>query len=243
MKRMFSACLLSAAASFFCPAARAVDTIGPSEVIASTFGAGDSYDGNQVYAIQHFPPFDGFPDGARYEVAARFGPTLDDYLLESTRLSIFRRFNGGPLPLVTIAKADGPSGAPGTVLAAKTITGFVPIDTPFQIETAPPVDVDWSAQNVHLPAGSQYWVYLSWPTSTGQEIYWSVNSIGATGNVAARGHGYGGDPNVWPPSTFFATTPAFSVVVSRVPEPASAAMALTAATLFRRRRQAVGGSP
>lgn len=213
MIRNLMAGLLAAVLIFTSATAMAA---GLSEIIASTFGPGDSYDGDAAFYIQYYPPDASSPTGYQLAHAVRFQPGLADYELETTRLSIFRRFNSGGLPRIAIS-TEAAGGGPGAALASKTITGFVPVDTPFQSETAPPVAIDWTANHVVLHAGQNYWLSLQYPAPTGQEIFWSVSSPVALGTSAARGHSYG-DPNVW---NVFApsTMPAFSVIASRVPEP------------------------
>ena len=231
------------AAAVLCLATSHAAAIGPSEVIASTFGPGDSYNGNAAFYIQYFPPDVSSPTGYQLAHAVRFQPSLADYVLETTRLSIFRRFNSGDLPRVTISAADA-GGGPGAALASKTIGGFVPVDTPFQSETAPPVAIDWTAEHVLLHGGSSYWLSLHYPAPSGQEVFWSVSSPVALGALAARGHSYG-DPNMW--NVFIgASMPAFSVIATRVPEPGALALASAAAACValarQRRRVAMGAS-
>ncbi|HMO85473.1 MAG TPA: hypothetical protein PKC18_11200 [Lacipirellulaceae bacterium] len=204
-----------------------------ADVLISTFGPADSYNGDAAFSIQHFPPDAGNPAGYLLAHAVRFtaGPTAS--ILDTTRLAIFRRFNSGGLPLITIAADAG--GAPGAALAAKTIPGFVPVDTPFQTETAPPVDVPWHAEQVLLQAGQHYWLSLHYGAPSGQEIYWYLSQPVAQGASAARGHGYG-DPAAW--QVFPASSlPAFSVSSVPVPEPAAAALAIAAVAAIGARRR------
>ncbi|MGD9635264.1 MAG: PEP-CTERM sorting domain-containing protein [Pirellulales bacterium] len=232
MNRILTTCL--AIAALCLPIATAMAD-GTSEIIASTFGPGDSYNGDAAFYVQNFPPEETLPDGYEFAHAASFQPSQSDYLLETTRLSIFRRFNSGGLPRITISAADA-LGGPGPVLASKTISGFVPVDTPFLTETAPPVAVGWTAEHLTLHAGERYWLSLHFPTPTGQEIFWSVSGPEVLGTAAARGHSYG-PPDVW--HVFSpATMPAFSVIGTRVPEPGSLALlSIAGATLAARRRR------
>src|SRR3989304_1692043 len=112
------------AAAVLCLATSHAAAIGPSEVIASTFGPGDAYNGNAAFYIQYFPPDVSSPTGYQLAHAVRFQPSLADYVLETTRLSIFRRFNSGDLPRVTISAADA-GGGPGAAAASKTIGGLL----------------------------------------------------------------------------------------------------------------------
>src|SRR5262245_42242405 len=215
----------------FLPSSGAV-AAGHPEVLLSTFGPSDSYDGTAGYAIVHYPPGPGNPTDYHQSQAVRFTPTGSDFLLHSTRLSLFRREFFVAAPTITIS-ATGPGGGPGATLASKVVPGFIPFDTPFQTETAPPISVDWIANNVYLQAGQNYWMSLHFPPSTGGESYWSPSSPNALGATAARGHSYG-DPNVW--NVFDpASMPAFSVLATPVPEPGAAALAsLGAAALASR---------
>jgi hypothetical protein len=200
--------------------------VGPPEVLLSTFGPGDSYDGTAGYVIVHYPPGPGNPTDYHQSQAVRFTPTGSDFTLHSTRLSLFRRNSFDPAPTITIA-ASGPGGGPGAAIASKVVPGVIPVDTPFQTETAPPISVDWIANNVYLQSGQDYWLFLHYPPATGGESYWSPSSPNALGAAAVRGHSYG-DPNVW--NVFNpASLPAFSVLATRVPEPAAAALAGIAA--------------
>jgi hypothetical protein len=218
------------------PASR-VGAVTPPEVLLSSFGPGDSYDGTAGYVIVHYPPGPGNPTDYHQSQAVRFTPTGSDFLLHSTRLSLFRRNSFDPAPTITIAAADA-GGGPGATLASKVVPGFIPVDTPFLTETAPPISVDWIANNLSLQAGQNYWMYLHYPASTAGESYWSPSSPNALGAAAARGHSYG-DPNVW--NVFNpASLPAFSVLATRVPEPAAAMLAgLAALVVGTVRRRAI----
>jgi hypothetical protein len=181
-----------------------------SQTISTTLGPNNEYNGDLAAVIQNTI------GGYRAEHAVRFTPVGTDFLLETTRLPLFRQIDL-TLPINLFIAADV-GGVPGPPIASQFYDGNLPVADAFVIETAPPTDIYWSNQNVILSSGKPYWLYITGAPGNPYDVGWYINSIGAVGNRAMRTAGPGGDPDdIWFPLDI--ATPAFAILGTPVPEP------------------------